>query len=526
MTSSDQSRPSESTLSDAELGYASTSPERVHGPHALAHHTLSRSSTMYSTQSTLRHFNLSRGTTISRAERNRLFLQRLRGKGKRKVGWLESGKNALFCSWLNIFLPAIPFAWAAHFYRDTFSPQVTFALCFIGIMPLQAMFDWGGEQMAIYLGKTLGDLLMITLNNVVEVALAVILLIHCELRLLQSTIIGVIILHLLLVPGTAFLANGVRIWEQTLHPQSTELNHSLLSIGVLAIMLPTVFFAALDRGITLGTDSQGHWEDSALISDDTRSDLLQMSRGFAFMLGIVYIGSRVYLAMPVDDDTGTIAVHPDVPDEIKEEEEELRELEPECNPLACLIVLVVCVGLASVTAEWLVTSIQSVKESGHIREEWFGLILLPFISFSAEGMVTIVFFVQSLVMHCMGKKVMVPSILAHGRAIDLAIQFILWWTPVILLLGWALNKPVTLLFDFYEMALLIGACFLVNCITADAKTNWVEGLILLTYYIMIAISSWFYVGQPELKLMLFCPASIADSLAAATHKGAAALALD
>lgn len=131
---------------------------------------------------------------------------------------------------------------------------------------------------------------------------------------------------------------------------------------------------------------------------------------------------------------------------------------------------------------------------------------------------------------------MVPSILAHGRAIDMAIQFILWWTPVILMLGWGLNKPVTLLFDFYEMAILIGACFLVNCITADAKTNWVEGLILLTYYCMVvsitycclrfcgllifiafqAVSSWFYVGQPELKLMLFCPASIADSLAMAT----------
>lgn len=57
--------------------------------------------------------------------------------------------------------------------------------------------------------------------------------------------------------------------------------------------------------------------------------------------------------MPVDEDTGTIAVHHDVPEEIKVEEEELRELEPECNPLACLFLLIVCVGLASVTAEWV-----------------------------------------------------------------------------------------------------------------------------------------------------------------------------
>jgi hypothetical protein len=28
--------------------------------------------------------------------------------------------------------------------------------------------------------------------------------------------------------------------------------------------------------------------------------------------------------------------------------------------------------------------------------------------------------------------------------------------------------------DYYEVALLLGACFLVNYVTADAKTNWVE----------------------------------------------------
>ena len=35
------------------------------------------------------------------------------------------------------------------------------------------------------------------------------------------------------------------------------------------------------------------------------------------------------------------------------------------------------------------------------------------------------------------------------------------------------------------MALLLGSCFLVNYITADAKTNWVEGLIMVSFYVMI-----------------------------------------
>ena len=35
---------------------------------------------------------------------------------------------------------------------------------------------------------------------------------------------------------------------------------------------------------------------------------------------------------------------------------------------------------------------------------------------------------------------------AHGRPIDLSIQFTLWWTPFLVLLGWWTNKPMHLLF--------------------------------------------------------------------------------
>jgi hypothetical protein len=43
--------------------------------------------------------------------------------------------------------------------------------------------------------------------------------------------LGVVLLHLLLVPGTAFLTGGARIWEQKLHPHRTQLNLTLLTVG-------------------------------------------------------------------------------------------------------------------------------------------------------------------------------------------------------------------------------------------------------------------------------------------------------
>ncbi|KAI0694055.1 hypothetical protein BC835DRAFT_1406559 [Cytidiella melzeri] len=439
-------------------------------------------------------------------KREQLFWHRLTGKGRRVPGWAESGKNVLLSSWLNILLLVIPIAWVSHFMslRGNWPTELTFALCFVSIIPLEQLFDWNGEQMALYLGVSLGDLVIITLNNAVEAALAIALLLKCELR--------VVILHLLLIPGTAFLAGGAQILEQSLHPHHTELNHSLLAVGVLTILLPTAFFASLDRGAqSVATNGVADYSGE-LLTDSTRQQILQMSRGLAVVLLLVYILSRVYLHNPPGQGNA-LKLAPNAPQEVKFKEHQSNVEEPEINPWACIVLLVVTVAIMSTTAEFLVESIESVRESGNIEEEWFGLILLPVVSFSADGVVAIAFFALSLINHVRGKKTMVPSSLAKGRAIDLSIQFTLFWMPFLVLLGWWVDKPMHFLFDYFELAIVFGSCFLVNYVTADSKTNWVEGMILVCFYIMIAICAWFYVGQPELQLMLNCPGSVAEALA-------------
>ena len=38
-------------------------------------------------------------------------------------------------------------------------------VCFLAIVPLEKLFDYGGEQLALYCGEDLGDLIVITLNK-------------------------------------------------------------------------------------------------------------------------------------------------------------------------------------------------------------------------------------------------------------------------------------------------------------------------------------------------------------------------
>ena len=42
-----------------------------------------------------------------------------------------------------------------------------------------------------------------------------------------------------------------------------------------------------------------------------------------------------------------------------------------------------------------------------------------------------------------------------------------------------------LVVDYFEIGMLLGACFLVNWVTSDAKTNMSEGLTMLSFYVMI-----------------------------------------
>lgn len=77
---------------------------------------------------------------------------------------------------------------------------------------------------------------------------------------------------------------------------------------------------------------------------------------------------------------------------------------------------------------------------------WFGLIFLPLLSFSADGLLAIVYFLRMLVYHIMGWKELEPSQLAKARTIDLSIQFTLFWMPFLVLLGWWIDRPMHLLF--------------------------------------------------------------------------------
>lgn len=86
-----------------------------------------------------------------------------------------------------------------------------------------------------------------------------------------------------------------------------------------------------------------------------------------------------------------------------------------------------------------------MNSSHALPGRWFGLILLPVASFAADGTVAVVYFIRYMFRHFFESPTP-PNTLAKGEAIDLSIQFTLFWMPFLVLLGWWTNRPMTLLF--------------------------------------------------------------------------------
>lgn len=69
----------------------------------------------------------------------------------------------------------------------------------------------------------------------------------------------------------------------------------------------------------------------------------------------------MYLSNPPGEDNA-LKPMPGLPEELKEAEDELNEIEPEINPLACFLLLCLTVGLTGATAEWVSSASRDVHD--------------------------------------------------------------------------------------------------------------------------------------------------------------------
>jgi Ca2+:H+ antiporter len=137
--------------------------------------------------------------------------------------------------------------------------------------------------------------------------------------------------------------------------------------------------------------------------------------------------------------------------------------------------LVVSTIFVSWMAEILVGSISHAAEEYHLPTLFIGVILVPLFGNAAEHFTAI---------SVAGKNKMDLSV---GIAIGSSIQIALFVAPL-MVLGWALNVPMTLQFGSFEILVTFMTVLVVNFIIQDGESNWLEGAMLLITYSIIALA--------------------------------------
>ncbi|ORX54456.1 calcium/proton exchanger [Hesseltinella vesiculosa] len=372
-------------------------------------------------------------------------------------------------SWLNALLIFIPFGIVSHFF---WGPTPTFVLNFIAIVPLAKMLGDVTEDISLRTGEVVGGLLNATFGNAVELIVSVIALSQNLVVIVQSSMLGSILSNLLLVLGMCFCLGGYRFKEQVFNVTVAQTSAGLLFIATASLLMPAAFYGSTLQAVSSAAEVH---------------DILAISRATSVLLLIIYASYLFFqfLAPPpeafhfsrrnsrnrVNDTEQNSTITSD------EEEEELPILP---GWVAGVMLLLITVFVA-ICAEFLVSAIEAVVQQWNISETFVGLILLPIIGSIAAEHVTAVTVAYKNKMD-----------LALGVAVGSSMQIALLVTPLMVIIGWGVNVNMSLYFNMYETAVMFIAVVMVNYLIMDGRSNWLEGLMLCSVYIIVAISFFYY----------------------------------
>jgi len=370
---------------------------------------------------------------------------------------------------LLVFVP-IGISIGATHQNDT----AVFIINFIAIIPLAKLLGEATEQLALHTSQAIGGLLNASFGNAIEIIIAVIALNKGLIRVVQSSLIGSILSNMLLVLGMCFVAGGIYFPVLKFNSTAAQTSSGILFLAVLAVVMPAALkvqvqdeldaakLAALATQYNDTFNSTNPYEEVGLPVEER---LLILSRGTAIIMLIIY---ALFLFFQ-------LKTHAEFYADAGEEEDD----KPEMTMPVCIFMLLFVTAFVAVCSEFLVDSIGGITEAWGISETFAGMILLPIVGNAAEHLTAV-----SVAM----KNKMDLSI---GVAVGSSQQIAMMVVPLLVLLGWILDQPMTLYFEAFETAVLFLTVIVVHTLIMDGESNWLEGAMLLGVYAILMIA--FYV---------------------------------
>jgi len=353
--------------------------------------------------------------------------------------------RAIFSSPLNILLVAAPVSWVLR----VASPESSwiFPTAAVALIPLAGLIGLGTEQLARRSGPGWGGFLNATFGNAAELIIAIVALRSGHVELVKASITGSIVGNLLLVLGLSFFVGGLGRRSQKFHRTAANNTTAMLFLGVVALVMPAVFDLSIYG--RLGRESPA---------------LNRLSFWSAIILITAYAGSLIYAFTSQRDLFRSSHEGDD---------------EPLLPTAAAVAVLAAGTLLTTVQAELLVGAMEPALARFAFTELFVGVIVIALIGNAAEH--------YSAVTAARRDEMTLAVEIAVGSSAQIALLV----APALVLYSFAIGRPMSLLFNSFEItaiALSVVATFIV---VTDGESNWVEGLQLLSVYLILALAFYF-----------------------------------
>jgi len=354
--------------------------------------------------------------------------------------------RAIVASPLNILLVAAPVSWIVEGIAPG-SPWV-FITAATSLIPLAGLIGEGTEHLASRSGPAWGGFLNATFGNAAELIIALVALGNGHIGLVKASISGSIIGNLLLVLGLSFFVGGIGRRSQKFHRTAATNAAAMLFLAVVALVMPAVFDLAIYGTLQArpaAIDRLSFW--TALV-----------------MIG-AYAGSLVYAFTSQRDlfRPGGEMKHPAAR-----------------MPVATSIgLLAIGTVLTTIQAEVLVGAMAPALERFKFTELFVGVIVIAFIGNAAEH--------YSAVTAARRDEMSLSVEISVGSSAQIA----LFVAPALVLYSFAIGRPMSLLFNPFEITAIALSVLATAFVVVDGESNWVEGLQLLSVYVILALAFYF-----------------------------------
>ncbi|MEB3316582.1 MAG: calcium/proton exchanger [Cyanobacteriota bacterium] len=342
----------------------------------------------------------------------------------------------------------------------------------LAILPLAVWLSTATEELALALGPSIGALLNALFGNATELIIALTALRAGLVDIVKASITGTVVANLLLALGLSMLVGGIGRQEQRFQPVVARVNGTAMSLAVVAILIPSLTGMG-EGGHGLGTQRFSTFVAWVL--------LIVYGLTLLFSLhthsGLYAVAEAERTELSPGSDAPAVGMAGAGQIEPRQTEPTAAEHQPPLLPW--LAVLVAATAGVAYESELFVGVVEEVTAHLGLSALFTGVVLLPLLGGVAE-------YLTAVTMARKNKMDLAVSV-ALGSTLLVALLVV----PLLVLLGPLLGHPLDLNFQLYELMAIATAVVVSNLASLDGRSDWLEGVLLLAAYVILAAGFYF-----------------------------------